>query len=611
MVRPRLALLTLSLSLCFCLPLQAVAQALPAGGEEVGRPAAGGPLLSAFKLNNLGGDAARGSVEPATGPDGGPVVRLKSNDRTVFWHVAWSTSSFADLRRDDVLLLRFRARTLSSEQEDGLGTITAFVQQNERPFNPSLMETVSVGPEWALIDLPFQSLQDYPPDGDQLTLGVGGAVQELEISDVQLLRFPAGMQVRDLPITRITYPGQEPDAPWRAAAEERIRELRTSPMRITVTDADGEPVADAAVQVDLTRHAFAFGTAVSVETLMGGNADSLTYREKLFGHFNTATPENGLKWVRWEDPGQRVATLRALRGLKKGGLRVHGHVLVWPSWDKSRVDLSGERAAAEAGDTDPLRDRIEAHVVDVLRETDGLVDEWDVMNEPWNNHDFMDLLGEEAMVRWFELAREEAPDKKLFINDFGILTVGNRETDSHQDHYFETIAYLLDQNAPLDAIGMQGHFGSAGLTPPGTLERIFDRFAGFGLPITVTEYDLMTQDERLQADYTRDLLTAAFSHPAVDGFILWGFWDGAHWRGNAAMYRRDWTLKPSGQAITDLLKAWSTHATVTTDASGVATLPAFHGEYELSVDAPAGRGSAAFALRPDATEATLQLQPAR
>ncbi|BAM03107.1 endo-1,4-beta-xylanase [Phycisphaera mikurensis] len=609
-----LPLLRLAAVVILCvLPPGAAAVAAPdepavVGGETLGD---GDGFLAAFTLRNPDGDPDRGTAAPATGPGGGPAVRLTSRARGDFWHVEWTTGDFPQIRRGDVLLLRFHARTLSSEQEDGLGTITAFVQQNERPFNPSLMETVSIGPEWTRIALPFRSLQDYPPDGDQLTLGVGGAVQELEVAGVGLLRFPAGTRVRDLPVTRITYPGREPDAPWRAAAERRIRELRTSPMTVAVVDADGRPVAGAEVRVDHLRHGFAFGTAVRVETLLGNDADAAAYREKLFAHFNTATPENGLKWGRWEDPRHRTATMRALRVLRDAGLAVRGHALVWPSWAKSRVDLTAERAAAEAGDTQPLREKIEAHLVDVLRETSGLVDAWDVVNEPWNHHDFMDLLGDEAMVRWFEIARRQAPRKKLFLNDFGILTVGDQETDGHQDHYFKTISYLLDRGAPLDAIGVQGHFGSAGLTPPDRIERILDRFAGFGLPITITEFDLMTQDEELQADYTRDLLTVAFSHPAVDGFILWGFWDGAHWRGNAAMYRRDWTLKPAGRAILDLMDAWSTHATVTTDASGVATLTAFHGDYELGVEAPAGRGSVAFTLRPGTTEAAISLTPAR
>ena len=33
----------------------------------------------------------------------------------------------------------------------------------------------------------------------------------------------------------------------------------------------------------------------------------------------------------------------------------------------------------------------------------------------------------------------------------------------------------------------------------------------------------------MQADYTRDFLILAFSHPSVVGVQLWGFWENAHW----------------------------------------------------------------------------------
>ena len=50
----------------------------------------------------------------------------------------------------------------------------------------------------------------------------------------------------------------------------------------------------------------------------------------------------------------------------------------------------------------------------------------------------------------------------------------------------------------------------------------------------------------MQAEFTRDILTVAFSLPAVDPFLMWCFWEGRHWRPDAAMYRRDWTEKPNG-----------------------------------------------------------------
>ena len=62
------------------------------------------------------------------------------------------------------------------------------------------------------------------------------------------------------------------------------------------------------------------------------------------------------------------------------------------------------------------------------------------------------------MVDWFAAARRNLPGTPLFINDYSILSGGGQDV-AHQDHYEATIAYLLEAGAPLDGIGMQGHFG--------------------------------------------------------------------------------------------------------------------------------------------------------
>ena len=67
-----------------------------------------------------------------------------------------------------------------------------------------------------------------------------------------------------------------------------------------------------------------------------------------------------------------------------------------------------------------------------------------------------------------------------------------------------------------------------------------DTLAQTGLPIWVTELDVLAQDENRRADFYEAALTALYGHPAVEGILFWGFWDQAHWRGeNAALVRGD------------------------------------------------------------------------
>jgi len=140
----------------------------------------------------------------------------------------------------------------------------------------------------------------------------------------------------------------------------------------------------------------------------------------------------------------------------------------------------------------------------------------------------------------------------------------------------------------LNGLGFQCHFGSTPI-PPARILSGLDRFGRLGLPIAITEFDMDTTDENLQARYMRDFLTAAFSHPSVESIVIWGFWEGRHWLPNAALYRKDWTLKPNGRVWRDLVKhAWWTNADGRTHADGAFRTRAFYGDYQITVAFPDG-----------------------
>jgi hypothetical protein len=104
-------------------------------------------------------------------------------------------------------------------------------------------------------------------------------------------------------------------------------------------------------------------------------------------------------------------------------------------------------------------------------------------------------------------------------------------------------------------------------------------------------------DSELAGRFTRDFFTTMFSHPAVGGIVMWGFWDGAHWKNNAPLYAKDWSEKPAGRAYRELvLGEWSTRASGKSDRAGSFATRGFLGDYEVS---------AASGARKKATRATL------
>jgi hypothetical protein len=260
--------------------------------------------------------------------------------------------------------------------------------------------------------------------------------------------------------------------------------------------------------------------------------------------------------------------------------------MVWPGYgnlpNSVKNILNGGVTPAEQ---QPLRNFIENHIDDIGNEFEGQLVAWDVVNEERTNHDIMDQLpeGDAAMVDWFEKARAVDSQAKLYINEWGILSSSGDTNSANQQQYYNTINYLKSQGAPIDGIGFQGHFDESTLTGPEGIWEILDHFDELGLDMQVTEFDFDTDDEALQAMYTRDFLTAAFAHEGIDDFVMWGFWEGAHWKPEAAMFRNDWSIKPNGEEYLDLVfNEWWTDEDVDADALGEALVRAFKGEHDVS-----------------------------
>ena len=403
----------------------------------------------------------------------------------------------------------------------------------------------------------------------------------MEIAGIDLLNYGTSKKVADLLFTRLGYAGSEPGAAWRKAAEARIERIRKGDLSVVVKDGAGKPVRGAEVSVRMRKHAFGFGTAVSGVSLSSQrlSAENLArYKQEIVQLFNFSVMENENKWPQWANVASRPATLAAIDWLRESGLQVRGHNLVWPSWNNTNV-----KAAQDAkGDPAALAKVITDHITETTTELRGRLVDWDVINETFTNHDFMDILGRSAMVDWFKTARAGDPNAKLYINDFNIL---EGQDTAHQDDYAATIQFLIEQGAPMDGIGLQSHF-PARVTPMDELLKRLDRFAAFKKELEITEFDIDTSDEVTQADYTRDFMTAAFSYPSVKAFLMWGFWEGAHWRPRGAMMRRDWSLKPNGEVYEDLVfKRWWTNVEGKTGGQGTFATRGFLGDYEIEVKA--------------------------
>jgi endo-1,4-beta-xylanase len=388
------------------------------------------------------------------------------------------------------------------------------------------------------------------------------------------------ISLADLPRSIITYDGGDPNAPWRKEAAARIEKYRKGDIMVKVFDAKGRPVRNAEVTVRMKRNAFNWGTATSSQRLLDEkNPDSKIYRDTLLKYFNQVVFENELKWNVWAGmPAEQkgINTKKAIQWLRNHNMSVRGHVMVWPSWEHSPKYLYSLK-----DDLPALRKEIVKHIDEQTFIMKGLLDEWDVVNEPYAHNDFLKLLGRSEMVNWFKLARTGDPGVKLFLNDYTMFH--GEGADSPSEKFFDNVKFLKDNGAPIDAIGEQAHIGGTPPSIPKVLDRL-DRFAQLGLPIQISEFDINSNDDEFKARYLKDFLTALYSNPATVGFVQWGFWEGMHWFPEAALWNKDWSVRPHGKVFTDLVtKTWWTNFSGKTDTNGTCTLRGFCGDYEITV----------------------------
>ena len=561
---------------------------------------------SAFQLNKAAADFAKMSPATVTGPGFTTALRIevaKKPERAADVQIAAPID--ATLATGDVLMVSFYLRSAGSGEvtldagfrnTPGAAPQAPAAARGQVPpvapgaapgrggrgifqGQPPLAAAAVAGATWKKVTFPFALTRAYNKGEGELFFTLGLQPQTVEIGGIELVDYGTTKKVTGLPFTKLGYQGSEATAAWRKAADARIDKLRKGDLTVVVKRSSGKPVANAGVAIHMRNHAFLWGTAVSGAAFTGGRMPQenlARYKEEIKKNFNFAVMENETKWPQWANEASRPGTIATIDWLRENGLQVRGHNLVWPSWRNTNV-----KAAMDARDNPAaLAKVITDHIAETTAALRGRLVDWDVINETFTNHDFMDILGRHAMVDWFQTARAGDPPAKLFINDFNIL-----ETDDkpHQDDYAQTIQYLIDQGAPFDGIGLQSHF-PARVTGIEDLLKRFDRFSAFGKELEITEFDINTPDEATQADYTRDFLTVAFSQPAVKAFLMWGFWEGAHWRPTGAMLRRDWSPKPNYDVYRDLVfNKWWTNASGKTDRNGAFTARGFSGEYDIDV----------------------------
>ncbi|TVR48451.1 MAG: hypothetical protein EA425_14485 [Puniceicoccaceae bacterium] len=608
-MHPRLFRNLLAMGLaCICLPVLPKAHSdvsmrwLP---EELDLPRPALVLISgaAPEFFQAGGSAGAKVLQAEAMPFE-EAVRVKVPHPTdpVWGATLTSPRSETPIATGDVLLGSFWIRGCA-ETESGSGQVTAYLQRPEPSWHGLQNLAINQGAHWQRRFFRAVADRDFDAGTVNLVFHLGSLAQTVDIGGLMVWNLGPGIDPASLPSTRIDYAPMHLDPAWLARMQERIDRHRMGEVRLTVRNAAGEPLADAAVQVELVRHAFGFGTFIEGPSpVLESGLDAERFRETVLRYFNRVTSAVYPADWGWQSEATRAAYLAALKWATEHGLDIRAHTVIWPSWQWSP---SAWRPLAD--DPPALQSQVLAQIEEVLAALKPFrIDQVDLVNEPRVNNDFETILGRDAIAEWFAAAAEIHSGPVLAVNEYGILSAGAILTANH-DHYAGFVQDLLDRGAPLGAIGFQCHLDE-NPSPPGQVEAVLDRFATLGLPLQITELTLKTTDEQYQADYLRDFLTVVFAHPAVASITFWGFWEGRIWLEDSALWRRDWSPKPAAEVLDHLLtEEWTTRLSLRTGEDGTARFRGFHGRYRIAV----GEDQDAIAfernLAPPGTEWILEL----
>ncbi|MFD2795631.1 endo-1,4-beta-xylanase [Promicromonospora vindobonensis] len=405
---------------------------------------------------------------------------------------------------------------------------------------------------------------------------------------------------------------------------------RRADATVTLRGPDGTLLADRAVVVRQTRHAFLFGCiGFDLVDLANGASQDPEYDGRLsdawFDVFNQTTlpfywgtfePERGAP--------QTERLLAAARWFAERGTVVKGHPLVWhtvqPGWLRGLPDAEVERLQ---------RERIRRDVA-AFR---GVIDTWDAINEvvimpvfTAEENAVTPLArrkGRVEMIRMaFEEARAENPGATLLLNDFDMSTA-----------YECLVEAVLEAGIPIDRLGLQSHMHQGYWGEEKTLA-VLDRFSRYNIPIHFTETTLMSGDvmpahiedlndwqveswpstpegEERQADEVERHYRTLVSHPSVEAMTYWGLSDRGMWLGApGGLLRADGSRKPAFDRLQELVKGewWLPPTTLRTDAAGRVRFAGFLGDYRIDT----ADGAAAEVNLPaaGATSLTATLTPA-
>ena len=223
-------------------------------------------------------------------------------------------------------------------------------------------------------------------------------------------------------------------------------------------------------------------------------------------NFNSVTAENAMKPGEIH-PKEGVWNFAGADSIanwcRANGVKMRGHCLAWHSQFANWMftDKKGKPVSKEV-----FYERLRDHIHTVVNRYKDIVYAWDVLNEaiadgdgrrapwmkeapsPYRKTKMMDLCGEEFIVKVFQFAREADPNVELFYNDYNACQPAKR------DRIYNMVKKMKERGAPIDGIGMQGHYNIY-FPSMEDFDAAIVKYSKIVDKIHITELDLRTNEE--------------------------------------------------------------------------------------------------------------------
>ena len=241
---------------------------------------------------------------------------------------------------------------------------------------------------------------------------------------------------------------------------------------------------------------------------IGAAYNDYSFETTLSNHFNSLTAENEMKWVSLHPSLDTYTFEKAdeyVKYAKEHNMGVRGHTLVWHN------EKAISRDILKITDKAQLLDEEMKHIDTVIRHFKDDVYCWDVVNEVIDDGDdpidenksnvyrkshWYNVTGKDFIFEAYKkadaiLKELGIRDKvKLFYNDYdNTKAIKKAKT-------LIMLQDLIDNNIPIDGIGLQCHYHLGSFDPVALEQTILD-YSSLGLDIQITEFDCEIYDRSL------------------------------------------------------------------------------------------------------------------